>query len=59
MSLETMVADAPSILSQLNDIGTILMAKESDFGGYTGPIVGIATIATLIIVLSPPLKDAE
>jgi hypothetical protein len=34
-----------------------LASKESDFGGYTGPIVGLGLIAALVLVLSPPLAD--
>ncbi|KAK4525445.1 hypothetical protein GAYE_SCF12G3353 [Galdieria yellowstonensis] len=34
-----------------------IAASESDFGGYTGPIIGLLTIFALIVFLSPPLKE--
>ncbi|EWM22240.1 hypothetical protein Naga_100597g5 [Nannochloropsis gaditana] len=33
----------------------LLAAKDTDFGGYTGPIAGLITLGALILVLAPPL----
>lgn len=35
----------------------ILLARDGDFGGYTGPIIGLLTIAVIIAVLTPPVKE--
>lgn len=32
-----------------------LLAAETDFGGYTGPIVSLLLIGALILSLNPPL----
>lgn len=35
----------------------VLLARDGDFGGYTGPIIGLLTIAVIIAVLTPPIKE--
>ncbi|GAB5035953.1 Hypothetical protein NocV09_03200010 [Nannochloropsis oceanica] len=35
----------------------LIAAKDTDFGGYTGPIAGLITLGALIIVLAPPLTS--
>ncbi|GJD09982.1 hypothetical protein Gasu2_42020 [Galdieria sulphuraria] len=42
---------------QLLPVTHWIAASESDFGGYTGPIIGLLTIFALIIFLSPPLRE--
>jgi hypothetical protein len=37
----------------------LLAAKDTDFGGYTGPIAGLITLGALILVLAPPLTKAQ
>mmetsp|Transcript_19839 Transcript_19839/g.28884 ORF Transcript_19839/g.28884 Transcript_19839/m.28884 type:complete len:84 (-) Transcript_19839:54-305(-) len=45
------------VANRAMDLFMTVASKESDWGGYTGPVVGLLTIAALIAVLSPPLKD--
>jgi len=42
---------APEVTQNL-----LIAAKSTDFGGFTGPIVGLLTVFGLILVLAPPLK---
>lgn len=35
----------------------LIAAKDTDFGGYTGPIAGLITLGALIVVLAPPLTS--
>lgn len=52
MSLEfatSRVADASTAL--------LAVAKETDFGGYTGPAVGLVVLGILIAVLTNPYDD--
>lgn len=34
-----------------------LAARESDFGGYLFPIVGLLSIVVIIALLKPPVKQ--
>lgn len=43
--------------SRVLEVVTTIAAKEADWGGYTGPVVGLLSIFAIILVLSPPLKD--
>lgn len=36
---------------------TVILARDGDFGGYTGPIIGLLIIAVIIAVLTPPVKE--
>ncbi|KAJ8904588.1 hypothetical protein NDN08_001106 [Rhodosorus marinus] len=45
------------VANKVMDVFMTVASKESDWGGYTGPVVGLLTIVTLIAILSPPLKD--
>lgn len=54
MSLEfatSRVADASTAL--------LAVAKETDFGGYTGPAVGLVVLGILIAVLTNPYDDLK
>lgn len=48
-------------VSAVQEVATnlLLASKETDFGGYTGPIAGLLTIGAIILVLSPPLAKPE
>jgi hypothetical protein len=37
----------------------LVASKETDFGGYTGPVAGLLTIGALIVLLAPPLQGAD
>jgi hypothetical protein len=37
----------------------LVAAQVGDFGGYLFPVVGIASLAALILFLSPPLADVD
>jgi len=37
----------------------MIASKETDFGGYTGPVAGLLTIGALIVVLAPPLSNPD
>lgn len=47
---------AQSAVGAVQNAG-ILLARDGDFGGYTGPIIGLLTIAVIIAVLTPPVKE--
>lgn len=48
-------------ISSVSDVANNLLiaSKETDFGGYTGPIAGLLTIGGLIVVLAPPLSNPD
>jgi hypothetical protein len=54
MSLE---AAASSQIMQATNL--LLASKETDFGGYTGPAVGLAILGILIAVLVNPYDDLK
>lgn len=35
----------------------LIAAREADFGGYTGPVIGLLIIGVIIAVLTPPVKE--
>lgn len=39
------------------NIASVIATKDSDFGGYTGPIVALLIIGIIIAVLTPPIKE--
>ena len=51
MSPESVVIEATNTLSQFSQ----LVASESDFGGYGGPVGSLVLNGTLILILAPPL----
>ncbi|PXF47864.1 hypothetical protein BWQ96_02250 [Gracilariopsis chorda] len=53
----TLAPLAQQVSLRLNDAAILLSAKDVDFGGYTGPIIGLLTIAVIIAVLTPPVKE--
>lgn len=40
-----------------SDSAMLIAAKVNDFGGYTGPILGLLIIAVIIAVLTPPVRE--
>jgi hypothetical protein len=48
-------------ISSVQEVASNLMiaSKETDFGGYTGPVAGLLTIGALIVVLAPPLSNPD
>mmetsp|Transcript_12459 Transcript_12459/g.40757 ORF Transcript_12459/g.40757 Transcript_12459/m.40757 type:complete len:87 (+) Transcript_12459:112-372(+) len=48
---------SPVELSSAIAQNTMLLADESDFGGYFFPVVGLTLLSAIIVFLSPPLKD--
>ncbi|CAM9180829.1 unnamed protein product [Choristocarpus tenellus] len=64
MGLESIADVLPAIpeeahnqMAELSN-NLLLAASTSDFGGYTGPAIGLLTVGALIVVLSPPLADS-
>ncbi|CAM9119509.1 unnamed protein product [Discosporangium mesarthrocarpum] len=63
MSLESFADIMPAVPAeahnQLVELSNnlLLASSPSDFGGYTGPVIGLLTIGAIILVLSPPLAD--
>lgn len=53
----TLAPVAQEVSLRLNEAAIVLSAKDGDFGGYTGPIIGLLTIAVIIAVLTPPVKE--
>eukprot|EP00189_Rhodosorus_marinus_P006840 CAMPEP_0113953850 /NCGR_PEP_ID=MMETSP0011_2-20120614/84_1 /TAXON_ID=101924 /ORGANISM="Rhodosorus marinus" /LENGTH=51 /DNA_ID=CAMNT_0000962629 /DNA_START=186 /DNA_END=341 /DNA_ORIENTATION=+ /assembly_acc=CAM_ASM_000156 len=45
------------VANKAMDVFMTVASKESDWGGYTGPVVGLLSIVAIIAILSPPLKD--
>ncbi len=43
--------------AQVGDISQLLAAQVNDFGGYTGPVLGLLAIGIIIAALTPPVKD--
>lgn len=54
MSLAPLVQD---VVIKTNDTALMLATKDGDFGGYTGPIIGLLIIGVIIAVLTPPVKE--
>lgn len=54
MSLAPVTQD---VVLKVNDAAMLFIAKDGDFGGYTGPVIGLLTIAIIIAVLTPRLKE--
>lgn len=48
---------ANQVVVKASDVATVIAAKESDFGGYTFPVIGLLVIGIIIAVLTPPVKD--
>lgn len=48
---------AQQVALKASDAGTLLAAREVDFGGYTGPVIGLLIIGIIIAVLTPPVKE--
>lgn len=48
---------AQDVALKVNDAAMLFIAKDGDFGGYTGPVLGLLAIAVIIAVLTPPLKE--
>ncbi len=48
-------------INSVQEVASNLMiaSKETDFGGYTGPVAGLLTIGALIVVLAPPLSNPD
>lgn len=44
-------------MSRLSQVAVSIAAKDGDFGGYTGPILGLLAIGIIIAVLTPPVKE--
>lgn len=36
-----------------------VLASETDFGGYTGPIICLVLIGAFILSLNPPLEGSD
>lgn len=54
MSLVPLVND---VVIKASDTAMLMASREVDFGGYTGPAVGLLIIGIIIAVLTPPVKD--
>ncbi|KAA8496044.1 hypothetical protein FVE85_2199 [Porphyridium purpureum] len=55
MALESVVSSDAAFKAL--ELINFVASKEGDFGGYLGPVLGLGSIAALIVFLSPPLKD--
>lgn len=54
MSLAPVVQD---VALKVNDAAVLVATQEGDFGGYTGPVLGLLAIGVIIAILTPPLKE--
>lgn len=48
---------AQTVALKSSEAAQLLAAKDGDFGGYTGPIVGLLIIGIIIAVLTPAVKE--
>jgi len=48
---------APSQLVEVTN--ALLAAKETDFGGYTGPAVGLVILGVLLAALTNPYDELK
>ncbi|EOD09846.1 hypothetical protein EMIHUDRAFT_422391 [Emiliania huxleyi CCMP1516] len=55
MVVEGAAADAAA--AAVSSAGLMLAANAGDFGGYTIPIIGLATLAGIISLLAGPVED--
>lgn len=55
MSVAPVVNEAIVRVSEVTP--RLLAAQESDFGGYTLPVLGLLTIGIIIALLTPPVKE--
>lgn len=44
-------------IARVAEMSNLLASKESDFGGYTGPVLGLLIIGIIIAFLTPALKE--
>lgn len=54
MSLAPLVQN---VTMKTTDAAMLIASKDGDFGGYTGPIIGLLIIGIIIAVLTPPVKE--
>ena len=54
MSIAPVVNQA---IVKVSNVATLIATKNEDFGGYTGPILGLLVIGVIIAVLTPPVKE--
>lgn len=54
MSLAPLSQEA---VAKASESSMLIAAKVNDFGGYTGPILGLLVIAVIIAVLTPPVRE--
>mmetsp|Transcript_17447 Transcript_17447/g.17542 ORF Transcript_17447/g.17542 Transcript_17447/m.17542 type:complete len:94 (+) Transcript_17447:42-323(+) len=57
MAMEAPVMDVMIRSSEVLNTAILIASKETDFGGYLGPAIGLLSIGAIIVALSPPLKD--
>lgn len=48
---------AQNVVGKTLETAQLLAAKDIDFGGYTGPVLGLLLIGIIIALLTPPLKE--
>lgn len=48
---------AQTVALKSSEAAQLIAAKDGDFGGYTGPIIGLLIIGIIIAVLTPPVKE--
>lgn len=44
-------------IANVSEVSHLIAAQVNDFGGYTGPVLGLLAIGVIISVLTPPVKD--
>lgn len=57
MSLAPVIDSASAVVADASLQSVNLAATVGDFGGYTGPVLGLLAIGVIIAVLTPPLKE--
>eukprot|EP00184_Porphyridium_aerugineum_P008299 CAMPEP_0184691214 /NCGR_PEP_ID=MMETSP0313-20130426/122_1 /TAXON_ID=2792 /ORGANISM="Porphyridium aerugineum, Strain SAG 1380-2" /LENGTH=91 /DNA_ID=CAMNT_0027148891 /DNA_START=135 /DNA_END=410 /DNA_ORIENTATION=- len=57
MSMEAAATDVMIKSVDVFNTALLMASKETDFGGYTIPAIGLLSIGALILALAPPLKD--
>lgn len=46
-----------NVSAKVLETAQLIATKDGDFGGYTGPIIGLLIIGIIIAVLTPPIKE--
>lgn len=48
---------AQTVALKTSEAAQLIAVKDGDFGGYTGPVIGLLIVFVIIAVLTPPVKE--